>query len=496
MEKDLKNDILGRLEELRATPIKELMKKLGVKGRKSRAQFDWAIRQLIDDQKVRRIYDDIRHEDMLTLLPQPQPLEISALHVLLGSDEKAPVDAYLFAIEASVLKNAAQIRPIEVAPGVLYGEQRHEVDEFIEEVKEYIETDPLPLIPDAVLVQMTPNVSITENKDIENIATLGFKWSPDFVTGERPFILLDGQQRLIAVERSKVPIRVPVVAFDKKVDSKKLFLIANTKQPLKPAHTRELLREIEKLPSAMKLRADISKIVHRLDTEEDSPFYGIIRSPARTAGDRFVEFATLSNAIDECIQGEYVPKVKDYKARKGVGAKFFLEYCVTDAGADVDTTVKVLKACFKAVMETFPDAWARPPRESKLTHTAGIRAMLQFLAYLVADRGDLISGPEQTLHQYVVRSLENLKGKCYWTKESWGSHFKETEESIRRLKELIFKARHNGWAEEDIKSLEAAVEARERELRYFLWRDVSATFDGVRRLVDELFGIYEARSKD
>jgi len=495
LERDLRNEALGFLKELGATSKKELEKKLGVKGRKSRIQFDWAVKQLKEEKKIRKIYDEIKHEEMLTLEPEPQTVQIDALHVLLGSEEKVPVDAYLFAIDASTLRDAVQIRPIEIVRGHLFGEQRLVVDEFIDKkIKKYIQTDPIPLIPDAVLVQMTPSVSIMESKETENIFNLSFKWSRDFVTEERPFILLDGQQRLEAVRRSKVALRVPVVAFDQKVDAKKLFLIANTKQPLKPAHIRELWREIEKLPAAMKLRADVSKIVDRLDTEDDSPFFGIIRSPARIVGDRFVEFATFSEALRECFEGtDYLPQVKECKAKKRAD-KFFLEFCRTDEGADVNTAVKALKACFKAVKETFPDAWARPPRESKLMHTAGIRAILQFLAYLVADRGDLISGPEQNLYEYLVKSLESLKGKCYWTKESWERYGEETKRSIGKLQELTSKAKQAGWSEEDIKSLEEAVKARGKELQYFIWKDVSATFEGVRRLFDELITKYEARS--
>src|SRR3546814_11098195 len=64
------------------------------------------------------------------------------------------------------------------------------------------------------------------------------------------------------------------------------------------------------------------------------------------------------------------------------------QYKQNGAESDPDAMYRALVLYWTAVRDTFPDAWGKPPSQSRLMHSAGIRAMAALMdpVMLRADR--------------------------------------------------------------------------------------------------------------
>jgi len=491
-EDELREQILRRLEEVKATSSDDLRKYICGRSRRKQLAFNRVVENLVTDGRVRRLRDEVTQKEMITLPPMPIPKFISAIYLQIGIAEGPLIDAYVFSMDAHELSQLVQIIPARRISGELVGIQRRYLKTFVEKkLVEYITTDRNPIIPDSVLVAIRPIVDVTPDEERENLVTLHFLWSPSYVAHEKPFILIDGQQRLEAVRRSGKHVIVPVIALGEH-DMKfcqKMFLVANTKRTMSPSLIKELwvsLREL--LPEALRRKECAARIVSRLDEGYESPFYEITSSEARRDGNRVVHFSSLVDSVLLCLEGEYIGRVKEKRDR--IDHKLFLEYCVVRDRIDVDQASKCLEACFGAVKEVFADAWGLSSKESKLMHSTGLRSMLQFLAYVI-DRRDQVYGSMEALKKYVKQELSKIKDECYWTRRDWETLEGRIRDGIRKLRDLITRARETGWSGPDIKNLEAAIHSRERELQYIPWRDVGFTWRGIQWLTNELVRIYE-----
>jgi hypothetical protein len=75
----------------------------------------------------------------------------------------------------------------------------------------------------------------------------------------------------------------------------------------------------------------------------------------------------------------------------------------------------VLIAYWNAVRATFPEAWGLPPKESRLMHSAGLRAMGKLMdRAMAAARLD-----DPKLEQRLRKEIGRLKPVCRWTDGSW-----------------------------------------------------------------------------
>ena len=70
---------------------------------------------------------------------------------------------------------------------------------------------------------------------------------------------------------------------------------------------------------------------------------------------------------------------------------------------------------WKAVKDTWPEAWGLPPNKSRLMHSAGLLAMgrLMDLVMWNVDVDDPVSVRK------VMNSLEKMKPYCQWTSGKW-----------------------------------------------------------------------------
>jgi hypothetical protein len=86
----------------------------------------------------------------------------------------------------------------------------------------------------------------------------------------------------------------------------------------------------------------------------------------------------------------------------------------TAEAADADPMYCTLVLYWNAVRDAFPDAWGKPATESRLMHSAGIRAMGALMDPIML-RADTSTTPEASVRE----ALDRLAPHCAWTSGSW-----------------------------------------------------------------------------
>ena len=69
---------------------------------------------------------------------------------------------------------------------------------------------------------------------------------------------------------------------------------------------------------------------------------------------------------------------------------------------------------WSAVRDTFPDAWGKPPTQSRLMHSAGIRAMGALMDQIMLRVDSAEDGATQ-----LRAILKKLAKHCHWTDGRW-----------------------------------------------------------------------------
>src|SRR3546814_994254 len=116
----------------------------------------------------------------------------------------------------------------------------------------------------------------------------------------------------------------------------------------------------------------------------------IRRPPRSTRTDTLFPYTTLfrsavvtDSAIVDAIKRNLKPPMGALSQYKQNGAE-----------SDPDAMYRALVLYWTAVRDTFPDAWGKPPSQSRLMHSAGIRAMAALMDPVML-RADSSTTPEQ-----------------------------------------------------------------------------------------------------
>ena len=90
---------------------------------------------------------------------------------------------------------------------------------------------------------------------------------------------------------------------------------------------------------------------------------------------------------------------------------------------------------WNAVRDTFPQAWGKPPSQSRLMHGAGIRAMGRVMDRVMASIDARQPGADKLVHA----DLALLAPYCHWTEGRWdglGMRWNEIQNVPRHIHEL------------------------------------------------------------
>ncbi|MET3962806.1 DGQHR domain-containing protein [Marmoricola sp. OAE513] len=335
-------------------------------------------------------------------------LERRALKVLQNDD----VPLYLFTLAADEIDLVADVSRIgRDEAGKLIGYQRPEKKKHVKQIQDYLDSGDV-LFPNGLILALPPEVRWKSSRGpntsdgLAVSGTLEIPVSPDG-DGPRPAWIVDGQQRSVALSRTKNSrMPVPVAGFvagDLDVQREQ-FLRVNTVQPLPVGLVTELLPEIARVPSArMATRQLPSALVDMLNQDPDSPFFGIIRR-ASTAADKKVAVVTDTGLVEALRESIESPSGVLFPYRN-----------IATGTTDTEGIRRLLMAYWGAVRETFPRAWGKPPTDSRLMGGVGIRAMGRLMDRVMAHVDPAASDAAEQARA----ELALIADQCRWTAGTW-----------------------------------------------------------------------------
>ncbi|GAA3043164.1 hypothetical protein GCM10010464_04070 [Pseudonocardia yunnanensis] len=336
-------------------------------------------------------------------------LERRALRIL--QNETVPL--YLFTLAAEEVDLVADVARISRdEAGKLIGYQRPEKKQHVRQIQAYLDSGNV-LFPNGLIIALPDDLKFKSSRGpgtSDGLATAGTLEIaiPDDPAAPRPGWIVDGQQRSLALARAanrRFPIPVSGFAASSLELQRDQFLRVNNVHPLPANLVTELLPEIFTAPSPrLSARRLPSALVDMLNQDPASPFHNLIKrasSEPDPSRQRVVTDNSLVEALKESLDSPS-------------GALF--PYRNIAAGTtDTEGIRKLLTTYWTAVRDTFPEAWGRPPTESRLMHGAGIRAMSRLLERVMV-HVDLRSKDPVAAAQ---RELARIAPLCRWTEGTW-----------------------------------------------------------------------------
>lgn len=318
---------------------------------------------------------------------------------------------YSFAVDGKQLALFAAISRIHRDDdSEIQGYQRPAVLSHINAIRRYIESD-TPMIPNALVIAFDKRVQFEPLAGVAQTAfsrhgTLTIPVSENATDEEKPGWIVDGQQRSAAIRDARVesfPICVTAFIAESDEEQRSQFILVNSAKPLPKGLIYELLPgTIGTLPPQFQTREFPARLLYRLNFQVNSPLYRLIQTPTNPDG-----------------------KVKDNSVLKMLenslsdGALYYFRNPQTGE-CNEDAMLAVLKDYWRAVSHVFPEAWNKPPRQSRLMHGAGI-ASLGFLMDTIFDRYIRVRIPDESDFAQDLRGMATV---CRWTNGFWdfGSH--------------------------------------------------------------------------
>ncbi|MDA7618225.1 DGQHR domain-containing protein DpdB [Verrucomicrobia bacterium] len=339
---------------------------------------------------------------------------------------------YQFALTGSELLQLADISRISrTESGKLIGYQRPEVKKHVQDIVNYLNEGTI-LFPHAIIIAFNTRVRFVKQRGpksfdgISHAGELAIPLEPDL--DRKPAWIVDGQQRLMAISKSKMKdLPVPVCAFitDNVELQRDQFLRINNAKPLPKGLVEELLPEVSMAISARLATSKIpSTLVNLLNQEKASPFCGMIKRPSLS-----LEQKKRSVITD----GPLIRVIKESLTQPS--GCLFAYRDISTGETDIDSIWHILVTFWSAVKEVFPEAWGLPPTKSRLMHSAGLWSIGRLMDRIIPT----LSLNSKDLQIQVQKELKTIKGHCHWTEGSWeelGLEWNAVENTNRHVKAL------------------------------------------------------------
>lgn len=315
---------------------------------------------------------------------------------------------FAFFLYGSDITRIADISRIRRDNQGLEGFQRREIRNHVKAITEFLDSGPV-LFPNAIILAMSPEVEFASARGRKpgglcEVGDAGTLTIPIYPEGRRAAWIVDGQQRSLALAQAKDrSITVPVIGFvsAELETQREQFILVNKAKPLPTRLINELLPEVSVLlPRDLAVRQLPSALCEALNTDPASPFHGLIRRE--------------SNAKDKAgvVTDSALIETMRLSLRSPMGA--LGQYRRNGDGADTVAMYDALLLYWSTVRDIFPEAWGRPPTESRLMHSAGIRAMGALMDQIML-RTDGSADRASAVRQTLAR----LAPYCCWTSGTW-----------------------------------------------------------------------------
>ncbi|WP_419921883.1 DGQHR domain-containing protein DpdB [Candidatus Poriferisodalis sp.] len=317
---------------------------------------------------------------------------------------------YLFTLRADEIRQVADVARVNRSQAnELIGYQRREIRNHVNEILEYLNGDDV-LFPNALILALTSDFAFKRSRGPDNedgLAKAGVLEIPIPDDGfPRPAFIVDGQQRakaLAVAERHDFPVPISAFVAESVALQRDQFLRVNNAKPLPRGLVEELLpAALTPLPANLAPKRIPAELCELLDTEQDSPFHGLIKRPSKSR-----------TRVAVVAAGSVIDMLHDSLNSPG-GCLFPFRNLATGE-SDFDRIWMTLTTYWSGVRDTFPDAWGMPPSQSRLMHGAGIRAMGRLMDKVMVSV-DLESDAATAT---VCVSLAHVAPFCRWTAGSW-----------------------------------------------------------------------------
>lgn len=340
---------------------------------------------------------------------------------------------FAFFVRGSDITRIADISRIHRDDDGLKGFQRKEIRSHVNAIVEFLDSGPI-IFPNAIILALSPGIDFVSARgrrpeQLDEVGDSGTLTIPILPEGKRAAWIVDGQQRSLALARAKnTDIAVPVIAFvsPSLETQREQFILVNKAKPLPTRLINELLPEVSvTLPRDLAARQLPSALCDVLATDPQSPFQGIVRRESNSSDASGI---VTDTALIEAIRGSL---------KSPIGA---LAHHKTPERNDTDAMYRTLILYWAAVRDTFPEAWGKPPTESRLMHSAGIRSVGALMDPIML-RADMTTNPERTIRE----ALQRLAPYCAWTGGEWDglgwkwNELQSTAQHISRLSEYLIR---------------------------------------------------------
>ena len=427
-----------------------------------------ALRALVDDGTLEASTTTQRPFD-----PEPVPLyrltTVPGARLVvsgLQSESLGGTSRFQFSVEGRLIRSIARVDRLDALAGT--GQQRKEIEAHVRRIAEGVRSG--TQIPNPVLlVLLDERTYFAENEADEDdedlpgsfirirpleplqeildprgnpiqrirMVELDFPYRRAAFDDEKSVLLVDGQQRTAALslvpldDLPHIDLGVNVVISTEE-DAKRVFQVANETVKISTDFSRALLASMAEAPGYLRserIKAESCRLLSLSDTE--SPFHGIVRYPGSRPDRSLVAYNSLFNVVNTIASG--LPD----------------DYVNT-----AESLAEIVKKVFLAIRDTWPDAWAVRPQDSRLMHGAGLRAMsgvalLKLQAYLTSGADLNYPGTWTDLRA----SLARMKPRVVWTdaeaaegssiaKKIWREQIsasQNTSQDIKSLTEFLSK---------------------------------------------------------
>ena len=375
-------------------------------------------------------------------MPRKGPKSVRRQALRVEQSAKHPL--YLFTLTAEELFQIADVSKLSRnESGSLVGYQRSEAKRHIRNIVEYLDSGNV-LFPTSLILALPSSTRFRrlrgQKAGAQNVDAGTLEILVPRAGRPKNAWIVDGQQRAMALSKSRrTDLAVPVNAFvAEDVDvQREQFLRINSSKPLPRGLITELLPEVSTiLPANLAARKAPAALCEMLNRHPNSPFRSLIRRSslgAKTNRNAFVSDTTLVQVIQDSLTSP-------------TGCLFPYRNLATGE-TDLRGIERVLLIYWNAVKDTFPTAWGLPPRQSRLMHSAGLRAMGRLMDRMMAS----IDTNDAKAQRRLRRELARIRPSCRWTDGVWeecgGLHWNEIQNvpsHVRMLSTFLLQAHLSG----------------------------------------------------
>ena len=340
---------------------------------------------------------------------------------------------YMFTLTGSEILQVADISRLSRGDdGRLIGYQRPEVKKHVQDIVTYLDAEG-GLFPNSLILALSSRTRFRASRGPrvdDGLADAGeIEIELPRANGVRPAWIVDGQQRALAISKSKrKDMMFPVNAFiaDDIELQRDQFLRVNNTKPLPRGLITELLPEVSSiLPASLEARKLPSAICELLNTDAASPFKSLISRASSSAQEKRSAVVADTSIIRMLQESLTTPQGCLFPYRN-----------IATGQSDTDLIWLTVLTFWKAVKNAFPDAWGKSPTRSRLMHGAGIRSVGRLMDRVMPS----INLKDPRALQRVERELAPLVPLCHWTSGRWedmgGLEWNEIQNVPRHIRML------------------------------------------------------------